>query len=273
MEEARYLAQNGYKEIILLGQNVNNWKDDREKIKFTGLLDAMAKEIHVKWIRFITSYPGYYDDELIDVMARHPQIARNIHFPAQSGSTRILKKMNRIYSRSQYLGIIDKFKKKVPGISFSSDFIVGYPGETENDFKLTLSLVEKVEFENIFSFVYSPRQHTKAFKLEDKTAVEVKKERLYRLQDLQREIQLRNNKTLIGKTVVVSITGKNPKKAGEVIGRTESYRVVNFKSGTAVGEFTGVKITNVGPYSIRGEEVPLDSQCLSEPFYKKVPGG
>ena len=255
MKEANDLAANGYKEIILLGQNVNRWEDKSKNKKFIDLLDHIAETVDVKWIRFITSYPGYYDDGIIRVMAKHPKIARNIHFPAQSGSTRILKKMDRIYSRSQYLKIISRFKKKVPGITFSSDFIVGYPGETRNDFKLTLSLVEKVEYENIFSFIYSPRKYTRAYKMKDTINPEVKKQRLYELQEVQEKIQLKNNKTFIGKTVEVLVTGSNPKKPGEVIGRTVHYRVVNFKSGTPVGQFTNVLVENVGPYSLRGTEV------------------
>lgn len=252
MEEAHYLADNGYKEIILLGQNVNNWEDPGRRLKFPELLDKMARTVDVKWIRFITSYPGYYDDDLIEVMARHPKIARNIHFPAQSGSTRILSKMNRIYNRTHYLKIIRRFKKRIPDITFSSDFIVGFPEETENDFKLTLSLLEEVEYENIFSFVYSPRPFTRAHKLlDDNIAPEIKKERLYRLQECQKNIQLKNNKALIGKTIEVLVTGPHPKKADEVIGRTVNYRVVNFKSDTPAGEFTKVLIENAGPYSLR----------------------
>ncbi|MDQ1351076.1 MAG: tRNA-2-methylthio-N(6)-dimethylallyladenosine synthase [Acidobacteriota bacterium] len=256
MAEAEYLAAAGYKEIILLGQNVNCWGDREKNMKFTVLLDrlAAAPAVDVKWIRFITSYPGYYDDELIDVMARHEKIARNIHFPAQSGSTRVLMKMNRIYSRDQYLEIVRRFKKRIPDITFSSDFIVGFPGETENDFGLTLSLLEKVEYENIFSFVYSPRRFTSAFKLKDDIDPGVKKQRLYRVQELQKNIQLKNNKLLIGKTIDVLVTGLHPKVEGEVIGRTVNYRVVNFESDTPVGEFTRVLIERVGPYSLRGVE-------------------
>ncbi len=255
MKEAKALAANGYKEIILLGQNVNKWEDKSKNKKFTDLLDDMATAVDVKWIRFITSYPGYYDDELIEVMAKHRKIARNIHFPAQSGSTRILKKMNRIYTRSQYLKIINRFKKRVPDITFSSDFIVGFPGETEKNFELTLSLVGKVDYENIFSFIYSPRPHTRAFKMKDDISPGIKKQRLYRLQETQEKIQLRNNKALTGKTVKVLVTGPNPKKPGEVIGRTVNYRVVNFKSGTPAGRFTNILVENVGPYSLRGTEV------------------
>lgn len=255
MKEAEYLSAEGYKEIILLGQNVNSWEDKERKMIFPDLLDCLANRVDVKWIRFITSYPGYYDDRLIDVMARHEKIARNIHFPAQSGSTRVLKKMNRIYTRGQYLDIIRRFKRKVPDITFSSDFIVGYPGETEFDLELTLSLVEKVEYENIFSFVYSPRRHTRAFKMTDDIDLETKKQRLYRLQETQKGIQLRNNRAQIGKTVEVLVTGPNPKRPGEIIGRTVNYRVVNFKSVTPAGEFTRVLVENVGPYSLRGREV------------------
>jgi len=255
IDEANYLARHGFKEIILLGQNVNNWEDKKEGLKFTGLLDYMARQVPAEWIRFITSYPGYYDDELIDVMAEHRNIARSIHFPAQSGSTRILKKMNRTYTRSRYLEIIAKFKKKVPHITFSSDFIVGYPEESDYDFNLTLSMLKQVEYENIFSFIYSPRKYTKALKLQDNLPLEIKKQRLYQLQDLQKQIQLKNNKIQIGNTIEVLVTGVNPKKTDEKIGRTESYRVVNFKSATPIGEFTQVSVTHAGPYSLRGEEV------------------
>lgn len=255
LQEAQFLAGNGYREIVLLGQNVNSWEDKEKNLKFTDLLHRVASEVKVRWIRFITSYPGYYDNDLIEVMAAHPQIARNIHFPAQSGSTRVLKQMNRIYTRPRYLDIIERFKKKVPNITFSSDFIVGYPGETDYDFQLTLSLIEKVQYENLFSFIYSPRQHTKAYKLGDNIPENLKKERLYRLQALQKEIQLKNNTALIGSTVEVLVTGPNTKKEGDVIGRTETYRVVNFQSGTAAGQFTKVKVQRVGPYSLRGSEI------------------
>jgi len=255
LEEARYLAGNGFQEIILLGQNVNNWQDEAEGIKFHHLLDKLAQQIPVKWIRFITSYPGYHDEEVIEVMARNRNIARSIHFPAQSGSTRILKKMNRVYTRSQYLDIIQRFKSKMPDITFSSDFIVGFPGESDYDFQLTLSLLDKVEYENIFSFLYSPRKYTKAFKQEDAIGLDAKKQRLYQLQERQKQIQLKNNRSLKCQVVEVLVTMDHPKKSDEKIGRTEHYRVVNFKTSTPVGCFTRVKIESVGPYSLRGIEM------------------
>ncbi len=255
IKEVNMLSEAGYKEVILIGQNVNSWRDEEEGLEFADLLAKVAEISDAKWIRFITSYPGYYNKKLIDVMLKHRNIARHIHFPAQSGSTRVLKKMNRIYNRSEYLNIINSFKKKMPDISFSSDFIVGFPGETENDFRLTLSLIDKVEYDSIFSFIYSKRKYTKAAEMPDKVTAENKKKRLYELQDLQKSIQLRNNKQLVGKELDVLITGNNPKIEGEVIGRTETYRVVNFKSSAEAGDLVKVRIDRAGPYSLRGTQI------------------
>jgi len=255
MEEAKYLAEKGYQEIILLGQNVNNWRDKKNNLEFPGLLQNLAAEIEVRWIRFITSYPGYFDENLIEVMIHNKKIARHIHFPIQSGSTRLLKKMNRNYSRGDYLKIITKFREKIPGMKFSTDFIVGFPSESENDFNLTLSLIEKVEYESVFSFIYSPRNFTSARSFKDNVNPEKKKQRLYELQKTQEKIQLRNNKKMINKKIEVLVTQKNPKKKDEVIGRTESYRVVNFKSRADIGEFKTVLVEGVGPHSLRGKEL------------------
>jgi tRNA-2-methylthio-N6-dimethylallyladenosine synthase len=186
------------------------------------------------------------------VIAQYSKIARHLHFPAQSGSTRILKRMNRRYTRGEYLKIISRFKVKIPQIKFSSDFIVGFPPESENDFKLTLSLVEKVEYESIFSFIYSPRKYTRSYLDKDKIALKIKKDRLYQLQSVQEEIQLKNNKKWVDKVVEVLVTQKNPRIQGEVIGRMESYRVVNFVSPARVGEFRQVLIKNAGPHSLIG---------------------
>ncbi len=254
LKEARDLEDKGFKEIILLGQNVNSWRDEEKGMKFHNLLEKLAGSLSVKWIRFITSYPGYYSREIIEVMKDYKNIARHIHFPAQSGSSRILKLMNRIYSAEEYIDIIENFKKHIPDIKFSSDFIVGFPQETENDFKKTLELVKRIEFESIFSFVYSPRKHTRAIDFEDNISLKEKKKRLYRLQELQAEIQLKNNKKLIGKDVEVLITDINKKKKGEVIARTESYRVVNFKSNIKPGNFTNVRVISAGPHSLRAED-------------------
>jgi len=254
LREAAYLAERGFKEIVLLGQNVNHWRDPGSGRSFPELLRQLAHRVPVPWIRFITSYPGYHDRELIRVMAENRNIARHIHFPAQSGSTRILKKMCRTYSRSQYLEIVRAFRRVLPGMKFSSDFIVGFPGESDRDFKLTLSLLEQVEYESVFSFIYSPRPRTRAAALVQELPAAVIKERLYALQETQAAIQLKNNRRLLGETIEVLIAEKHPRKAGEVIGRSESYRVINFASRTRVGQFTRVRITGAGPHSLRGEE-------------------
>lgn len=253
LREAEYLAGCGFKEIVLLGQNVNHWHEAGGCNRFPDLLRRLAR-VPVPWIRFVTSYPGYHEAELIEVMAANRNIARHIHFPAQSGSTRILKKMNRAYSRAQYLAIVRAYRRAMPEMKFSSDFIVGFPGESERDFQLTLSLLDGVEYESVFSFIYSPRPHTKAAALDMDVPAQRVKERLYALQELQAAIQLKNNRLLLGKTIDVLICEKHPKKAGEMIGRSESYRVVNFASQAPVGEFARVRITGAGPHSLRGEE-------------------
>jgi tRNA-2-methylthio-N6-dimethylallyladenosine synthase len=255
LREAEYLVGQNFQEIVLLGQNVNNWHEQSSGRTFADMLRVLASQVQIPWIRFITSYPGYHDRELIRVMAENRNIARHIHFPAQSGSSRVLKKMQRTYSRAQYLKIIKDFRRAIPEMKFSSDFIVGFPGENENDFNLTLSLLELVQYESVFSFIYSPRPHTKSAAMAVTVPAAKAKERLLTLQKLQADIQLKNNRQLIGQTVKVLIAEKHRKKPGEVIGRSESYRVVNFNSQTPIGTFTKVKITGAGPHSLRGEQI------------------
>jgi tRNA-2-methylthio-N6-dimethylallyladenosine synthase len=163
--------------------------------------------------------------------------------------------MCRTYSRAQYLQIIRAFRSAIPDMKFSSDFIIGFPGENEHDFNLTLSLLELVQYESVFSFVYSPRPHTGAATMTAAVPAAKAKEHLLTLQKLQAAIQLQNNRQLIGQTIKVLITEKHRKKAGDVIGRSESYRVVNFNSQTPIGTFTRVKISGAGSYSLRGEEI------------------
>ncbi len=255
LREAEYLAKQNYQEIVLLGQNVNHWHEPSGGLTFADMLRSLARQIQIPWIRFITSYPGYHDRELLDVMAKNRNIVRHIHFPAQSGSSRILKKMQRTYSRSQYVHIIEDFRRAIPGMKFSSDFIVGFPGESSRDFSLTMSLLERMQYESVFSFIYSPRPHTSAAAMAVTVPAAIAKERLLALQKLQADIQLQNNRQLIGQTIRVLIVNRHGKKPGEVIARSESYRVVNFSSQTPVGTFAMVKITAAGPHSLRGEQV------------------
>ena len=255
LREAESLAACGYQEIVLLGQNVNHWQEPGGSERFPGLLRRLAS-LPVTWIRFITSYPGYHEPELVEVMADHRNLARHIHFPAQSGSTRILKRMDRDYTRAGYLKIIRAFRRAMPEMKFSSDFIVGFPGESERDFQLTLSLLDEVEYESVFSFIYSPRPHTRAAAWKAELPAARARERLIALQEKQARIQLKNNRLLLGETLTVLVSGRHPKQAGEMIGRSESYRVVNFASRTPAGKFVQVRITGAGPHSLRGEEIP-----------------
>jgi len=255
MREAETLARQNFQEIVLLGQNVNHWRDPASGRKFSDLLGALAAQVRIPWIRFVTSYPGYHERELIQVMAENRNIARHIHFPAQSGSTRILKKMQRTYSRARYLDIIKDFRRAIPEMKFSSDFIVGFPGESDRDFALTLSLLERVQYESVFSFVYSPRPLTRAAAMAITVPAVIAKERLLALQKMQADIQLRNNRFRIGQVLRVLIVEKHGKMSGDVIGRSESYRVVNFRSTAAIGTWARVQITAAGPHSLRGEQV------------------
>lgn len=256
LNEISQLAGKGCPEVILLGQNVNHWQDCDLGLDFPALLELIASRADIPWLRFITSYPGYHEDEIIRVMSRYPAILRHIHLPAQSGSTRMLKLMNRSYDRGTYLGIIDRFRRAMPGTGFSSDFIVGFPGESEHDFKLTLSLLEKVAYDSVYSFVYSPRPGTAAARLSDNIPLEIKKDRLQRLQSLQEEIQAAANLNWLGRNIKVLVSGTHPRRSDESIGRTEWNRVVNLKPAQSPGSFVQVQVTRYGPHSLSGRVVP-----------------
>jgi len=257
LEEIALLASRKCPEVILLGQNVNHWVDKRMKMDFPALLKEIAATSSIPWLRFITSYPGYHQDALIEVMSRYPAILRHIHLPAQSGSSRILRLMNRSYDRQTYLGIIERFRRAMPGIGFSSDFIVGFPGESEHDFSLTLSMLERVGYDSVYSFVFSPRPGTAAAQLADKLPLAVRKERLQHLQKLQAQIQSAANRSWLGKEIKVLVSGPHPKKKDESIGRSESNRVVNLTPAQAPGSFVRVLISACGPHSLAGRVVGL----------------
>ncbi len=252
MKEVEILSKAGYKEIILLGQNVNSWKD--QGLNFVDLLDKVAKNSSADWIRFITSYPGYHNRALPMLMKNHSNLVRHIHFPAQSGSDNVLKLMRRKYNLDEYMEMINEFKETLPDIKFSSDFIVGFPQETEDDFLQTLDLIKEVEYDSIFSFIYSPRPYSYAKSMPGHLPEDVKKERLYRLQKLQADIQLKKNKEMIGRDLDVLIVGKNSKREQEMIGRTESYKVVNLLGEAKEGEIIKVKVTGAGPHSLRAKK-------------------
>jgi len=253
--EIAHLAAQGVKEVTLLGQNVNAWRGtiDGARADFAELLRYIC-ELPVQRIRYTTSHPREFTQRLIDAHAELPQLAPHVHLPVQSGSDRVLAAMKRGYTSLEYRSIARRLKKARPGISLSSDFIVGFPGETEADFAATLKLAAEVGFDASFSFIYSPRPGTPAAELPDDTAHEVKLERLQRLQ-AQLEAQARSiSEAMVGTTQRVLVEGFSKKTETEVSGRTGNNRVVNFPGAAdLIHAFVEVKITCALPHSLRGE--------------------
>ncbi len=254
--ELAELAARGYREILFLGQNVNSYRDPETGTSFAALLAEAGRAPGLKWVRFLTSHPKNFSADIVEAMASSPVICRQVHLPLQSGSTAVLARMNRGYTRGDYLAKVALLKERIPGISLSTDIIVGYPGETEEDFRETLSALEAVRFANIFSFRYSPRPRTAAAKGPDDVPVETKQRRLMEVQSLQKGIQTALHKSLEGATMPVLGVGPSRKDPAVFAGRNESHQVVNFRSPTDVGgRFVQVKITGSGPYSLRGDLV------------------
>ncbi|NIM59918.1 MAG: tRNA (N6-isopentenyl adenosine(37)-C2)-methylthiotransferase MiaB [Candidatus Aminicenantes bacterium] len=253
-QEIQNLANKGYKEIQLLGQNVNSYKDPETEKDFSVLLKEANRIIAIEWIRFITSHPKNFTKNIAETMKGSEKVCHQLHLPVQSGSSSVLKRMNRGYTREEYLEKITFLRDLMPDISLSTDIIVGFPGETEKEFKETLSILEEVRFNNIFSFRYSPRPFTGAYKEKDNVSFEEKKRRLIEVQNLQKKIQLELNESTIGKVMKVLCTGKSKKAPRIYSGRNEGYQVVNFKSkNDVIGCFVDVHITSCGPYSLHGE--------------------
>lgn len=254
MEEVDDLASQGYKEIQFLGQNVNSYIDPDSGKNFAALLKEANTISGIEWIRFITSHPKNFTDEIAYAMKEAHKVCHQLHLPIQSGSTSVLKRMNRGYTRHDYLEKIALLRKLMPDIHLSTDIIVGFPGETQEEFHQTMSLLEYIKYTNIFSFRYSPRPHTASAKKEDDIPLEVKKDRLIQVQALQKRIQWEKNKTLIGQTQKILCTGKSKKDPQVYCGRNMGYQVVNFNSPTDVlHRFVRVRITACGPYSLFGE--------------------
>jgi tRNA-2-methylthio-N6-dimethylallyladenosine synthase len=255
--EVRDLARQGYKEITLLGQNVNAYGKDFTDIKY-GFADLMddVHNIDVPRIRFTTSHPRDFDDHLVEVLAKGGNLVEHIHLPVQSGSTEILKRMSRKYSREQYLELVYKMKKAIPNVSLTTDIIVGFPGETEEQFQDTLDMVKEVEYDAAFTFIYSPREGTPAAEMEDNVPESVKKERLQRLMELQNEISLHKNLELKGQVVEVLVEGESKNNPEVLSGRTRSNKLVNFIGNhDMIGTLVDVKITHPQTWTLKGEAV------------------
>ncbi len=246
----------GGKEVILLGQNVNAYgKDLGEKDGFTDLLSACA-ETGIERIRFYTSHPRDYSVTTIEAMKKYPNIMKSLHLPVQSGSNEILKKMNRGYTVESYKALFDDMKKRIPEITFTTDLIVGFPGETDEQFKQTLDLVDYCKYDLAYSFVFSPREGTPAAKMEDNISQQEKKERLHILNEHIGMHANENNQKYVGKVLKVLCEGQSKKNKDVLTGYSEENKLVNFTGkGVLAGDIVRVKIINAKSYSLDGELV------------------
>lgn len=257
LEEARALARKGFLEIQLLGQNVNSYRDPDSGRLFSGLLKEVAAVDGLRWIRFLTSHPKNFRPETAEVMAAHGTICKQLHLPLQSGSSAVLERMKRGYSKEDYLDIVASLRKMMPAISLSTDIIAGFPGESEKDFEETLEVIRDVRFGNIFSFLYSPRPRTAAAKIAETVPREEKQSRLEEVQRIQKSIQLETHSRQVGRVMRVLCLGRGRRTPDLFSGRNEGHQVVNFRSDEdCTARFVDVRITGFGPYSLLGEHVP-----------------
>ena len=254
LSEIDDLIKNGFKEVTLLGQNVNAYgKDLYYDYNLGDLLEDIALK-DIPRIRFMTSHPWDFTDKMIEVIAKYPNIMPSVHLPVQSGSTRILRLMGRRYTRESYLELFHKIKDTVPGVSISTDIIVGFPGETEEDFNETMSLVEECKYDNAFTFIFSKREGTPACKLEDNVTLKEKEERLYKLNEAVNKYFLENNKKLEGEVLKVLVEGISDKK-NMYYGYSETNKLINFtcKRKLIPGDIVDVKIISAKTWSLDGE--------------------
>ena len=253
LEEVEMLAKEGYKEITLLGQNVNSY-NGRENYKFANLLNDVCKIDGIERVRFISPHPKDFTDDVIEAIANNPKIARVLHLPLQSGSSAVLKKMNRKYTKEQYLKLVDKIKTRIPDVVLSTDIIVGFPGETEEDFEDTLDVVRKVNYEQVFMFIYSRREGTIADKMENQIPEEIKHKRFDRLKELFDSRVSENNQKYIGTTQKILVDGYSKNDKETLTGRTDTNKVVNFKGNEElIGKIINIKITEEHKWYLSGE--------------------
>jgi tRNA-2-methylthio-N6-dimethylallyladenosine synthase len=269
VDEAKALGEQGYREIHLLGQNVNSYglsgryhgnlgnpdsAEVEDEITFATLLDRVAAESGVPRIKYTTSYPRDFDEEIVRVMDARENLCEWIHLPAQAGSDRVLRAMRRGYTRREYIEKIDAIKGARKEISITGDMIVGFPGETDDDFNETMSLVAEVEYDGLYIFKYSPRPRTPAATYADSIPEEVKTERFLRLQELQDRIQKRRYERYLGRTVEVLVEGTSSRSPSDYTGHTRCNKVVNFPiAAEALGKLVNVNITGVKSHSLYGE--------------------
>ena len=250
LAEVRELVRDGVQEITLLGQNVNSYQGD---VDFAGLIRKLNEVEGLERIRFMTSHPKDISEELIRAYQDCHKLCNHIHLPVQAGSNRVLERMNRKYTREHYLDLIRKFRETRPDIAITTDIIVGFPGETEEDFQDTLSLVREVEYDSAFTFLYSVRKGTPAEKYEDQVPEDIKHERFNRLVDLMNELSLKKNKALEGQVASVLVEGTSKTNEDTLTGRTEGFKTVNFKGPKdIIGTIVPVRITEGKTFNLEG---------------------
>jgi len=253
--EVKLLSQKGFREITLLGQNVNSYSDNGND--FADLLSASAKVDPLMRIRFTTSHPQDLSDKLLYTISENDNICKYIHLPVQSGSNRILELMNRTYTIEHYLNLIEKARKLIPSVSFSTDIISGFPTESEEDHRATLTVMRQVEYDGAYMFKYSPREGTKAYRMNDDVSEEVKTKRLNEIIDLQQSISLTQNQKLIGKQEIILVEGDSRKSSDYLSGRTDSNKVAIFPKQDNIkpGDYVAVKINKVTSATLFGDVI------------------
>jgi tRNA-2-methylthio-N6-dimethylallyladenosine synthase len=257
MDEVKRLAADGFAEIEFLGQNVNGWLCPETGAGLGDLLRAAGSVSGIRRIRMTTSHPLHLSSPIMQAIADVPAVCNALHLPVQSGSSRVLRRMRRGYDRSLYLEQAAALRRLRPDFALSTDIIVGFPGETEADFRETISLLEQARFDQVYSFVYSPRPGTRAAEMPDDTPPQRKAERLLEVQQLQRTIQLEIHRARLGRIFEVLVESPSRRSTAEWAGRTTCNRVVNFAApGARPGDALQVRITAAGPNSLRGEPAP-----------------
>ncbi len=263
LNEVRELAQQGYQEVTLLGQNVNAYGKDFEEMKygFGDLLNEI-RLIGVPRIRFTTSHPRDFDDHLIEVLAKRGNLVEHIHLPVQSGSNEILKRMTRKYNVAQYLELVEKIRAAIPDAVLTTDFILGFPGETEEQFQETLELARKVQYDMAFTFIYSPREGTPAFEMKDDVPYEVKQRRLADLNEVLKESGIAHNRRMIGQVHEVLVESESKNNSSMLSGRTRTNKLVHFEGDASlIGKLVHVNIEEAMTFYLRGTmvEAPVGS--------------
>lgn len=256
VDEIKQLADNGFQQVTLLGQNVNSYQHDGQD--FADLIEAVSQVAGIKRIRFTSPHPKDFPDKLLDVIANNPKACKHIHLPLQSGNDRILELMNRTYTQKEFLALVDKIRSKYPAMALSTDIIVGFSSETDNEFEDTFKVMEQVQFDSAFIFKYSERKYTIAQrKLADDVPEAIKTERIVQLNELQKEICLTKNTAAVGQTCPVLIESDQGGKNGKLsLGRTDSHKLVSFPKGQfALGTWVQTRITSATPNGLKGEAV------------------